>query len=707
MLKLKSSGNRVLWLGLASCCWLSGCSSGSDDAPPADSTDSPASVSSTPDSSQGTGRESHATPEAVFAAFNQAAAEKDWATMASCLERESQVGMSLVMMIPAGLMAAFDPDAEKEFRELLQRNGLDEDQIEAGDPNQGLDEAIDELSASIENPAALLADIMKFLDAREDGEGGGGFGLSEGELLDLDVQGDTATATVKSEGQSHPIEFKKLNGSWKIRFSPESLMMDGGGPGEFPPPQQQLEFGFDSDNDSFDWGFEESDELPPPLDVTVENFQSWKVSVAVSEKAAGEVIQEQAAACGMELPNAAEFGSQLDQPVTLDLQDVSRLQVIEEACRQAGIHPRYRLRKLTFAAGPRTEPLAFSGPFACIVAKVEEFPPYGAGTIEMRILAAGLETGAVSYLKELNLSQSEQSSTLTHHIKSVEASDGSDLLSPQDRFGMSPSVSRTAFLLERKIGLRNLLRGVDSIAALESELSFEVPKQIESLAFESLETGTELKAGEVALQLKRVSIRDSGSSFAVSFRGTAPGRIKLIARSADGQPLKSFGHGSFSSGNQGELSHDYEGRAATLDVKLILDTERFRMPYVLRDIPLRRSSEQPEQIAPLSFEGEAPLAAKFVGMGEENGQRKITVELTNHSNKNIMALTMNVEYLGADGMKLDDFPHSQFGERDFLPAGETRELEIHAFFAPPETKSAGLRVQSAAFADETEWSREP
>ncbi|HSG70531.1 MAG TPA: hypothetical protein VLA12_08960, partial [Planctomycetaceae bacterium] len=425
---------------------------------------------------------------------------------------------------------------------------------------------------------------MTFMDSHADDNAEGGFTLGEGKLENLEIQGEKATGTVKTSEKSEPIEFVKVAGSWKIVLPLETLM--GGGPETL---SFSTEPGFVQESgdpgDAFDWTFDEQDELPPPENVTLKSFESWKVSVSVSEKPAREIIAEQIAACGMEFYNAGEVNEQLNKPVTLDLKDVSRLQVIEEACQQAGLYPRYKLRKVALAKGPRPYPIVFSGPFAIIARKVEEYVPYGAGAVELQIIASGLETNTVSYLKELTISESESEDALTHHVSSATANDGSDLLSSKNSFGMS-SVTKTTFLYEPRISLRNLLRSVESVAAIEGQISFEVPTKTESLKFDKLEKGTVLKSGEITLELKQVSTSNDSSDLTLAFEGTEPGNIQLVAKSPEGKVLDSFGQSSFSMGNSGQISPSYEGKAATLEVSLILESERLKMPYALKTIPL-------------------------------------------------------------------------------------------------------------------------
>lgn len=622
--------------------------------------------------------------------------------MADCLDKQSQAAMSMVMMLPAGIIAAFDPDAKQEFDALLKKHGLDEQKMEQDQSNADSPlGSIERLSSSIGDTKAFLADLMTFMDSHADDNEQDGFTLGDGKLENLEIRGEKATGTVKTTDKSEPIEFVKVAGSWKIVLPLETLM--GGGPEELSfSTEPDFGQGSRDPGDAFDWEYYEEDELPPPENVTLEDFESWKVSVSASEKPAREIIAEQIAACGMEFYNAGDVNEQLNKPVTLDLPDVSRLQVIEEACQQVGLYPRYKLRKIALAKGPRPYPIVFSGPFTIIANKIEEFVPYGAGMVELQIIASGLETNAISYLKELTISESENEGVLTHHVSSAAADDGSDLLSTRNSFGMS-AVTKTTFLYEPKISLRNLLRDVESVAAIEGELSFEVPTKTESLKFEKLEEGTVLKSGEITLELKQISTTDDSSEFTLAFEGTEPGNIQLVAKSPEGKVLDSLGQSSFSMGSSGEISPSYEGKAATLEVSLILESERLRMPYALKKIPLASFSQQPETIEPLSFEGDVPVIATFVGMKEEDGQKKITVSLTNKSNKSIMSVSMNMDYLDASGKKLDDFPHSHSAGRDFLPPGETREVEIHAFFAPEGTKSAAFTVGQISFSDESEW----
>ncbi len=142
---------------------------------------------------------SHASPQKAYDAFAAAAAKGDWQAMASSLTPESQDMMGVMLMLPAGMMAAFDESAGAEFEQIIAKHGINEDEI---DPMME--------SLPVKDKPAFIADVAAWL-AKQGGDTSD-MGIPTGTLTDLSVNGDTATAKVDDE----PISFKKINGGWYV-----------------------------------------------------------------------------------------------------------------------------------------------------------------------------------------------------------------------------------------------------------------------------------------------------------------------------------------------------------------------------------------------------------------------------------------------------------------------------------------------------------
>lgn len=161
---------------------------------------------------------SYSTPEEAFSAFKKAGETEDWKGMAMVLTPESQDGMCAVMMIGAAFAGMTDEAAGKEVEAIMAKHGITEDSMSP-----------EAKSPPIKDKPAFIADMMSFMSKHaDDSEDGSDMGMPKGELTDLKIDGDSATAKVDDE----PISFKKINGSWLIHMDELAEGMSPSGPAE-------------------------------------------------------------------------------------------------------------------------------------------------------------------------------------------------------------------------------------------------------------------------------------------------------------------------------------------------------------------------------------------------------------------------------------------------------------------------------------------
>ena len=105
---------------------------------------------------------------------------------------------------------------EADFEETLKRYGVEEVmESESDDPV--------ELMADVDQ-VGLIRDLMKLMDdlpgeeGPEDGESP--VDLPEGDLTDLEIQGDTATGIIGGE----PVEFVRIDGRWYLSLGLKEQM---------------------------------------------------------------------------------------------------------------------------------------------------------------------------------------------------------------------------------------------------------------------------------------------------------------------------------------------------------------------------------------------------------------------------------------------------------------------------------------------------
>lgn len=152
---------------------------------------------------------SYSTPQQAYDAFASAAQKGDWRAMAAALTPESQDMMGVMLMLPAGMMAAFDESAGAEFEQIIAKHGISDDEI---DPTME--------SLPVKDKPAFIADVAGWL-AKQGGDTSD-MGIPTGTLADLSVNGDSATATVDEE----PISFKKINGGWFVDLANSGAPVD-------------------------------------------------------------------------------------------------------------------------------------------------------------------------------------------------------------------------------------------------------------------------------------------------------------------------------------------------------------------------------------------------------------------------------------------------------------------------------------------------
>jgi hypothetical protein len=396
----------------------------------------------------------------------------------------------------------------------------------------------------------------------------------------------------------------------------------------------------------------------------------------------------------------------LSKPVTIKLDAVSRLQAIEGIAGQVGLYPRYTLRKLGFRQGPRPLPAIFAGPFMVEVSRLDEAVPYATGSVDLRLLAAAIPTAAIAQIKSLNFSADvEEDDTLTFRLLEVTGTGGQDILN-DNSVGMMPQATRTMIILARTVDLKNLIRSVEQIERLNGELSFVLPTKMTTLKFPNIDKGTTASGDGLSMKIGNVSPGQM-SMIEVEFEGIKPDRVKIVPLDADGKAMEVNGGGSSSFGEKGSCSVFVEGTPASIEARVIQETERVRVPFELSGIALESHGQMPEAIEPLKFEGDQPVTVEFVEFKGSGDSKKIVLRVTNHANKDLATVHLQLNYYDAADKKLDDSPHGHSRGRSFVAAGGTEDIEVSTFFMPDDTESIRVDVKSASFADATEWEGQP
>ncbi|MBA3485381.1 MAG: hypothetical protein H0T51_26600 [Pirellulales bacterium] len=179
------------------------------------------------------------SPEAVAAAAKAAIDKKDMGAFYDCLTEESQntlTGSAVLvgsMMKLRASMAAMDgpeaqADAEKETAEvttIMEKHGVTEESLKDANPNpamMGDSQAIGALANVVKDKRAFVHEVFTALDKMKQG----GPDLSQqftGELKDLKVDGDKATAKLTTQRGEEELDFRKTAAGWKLHIDMEKM----------------------------------------------------------------------------------------------------------------------------------------------------------------------------------------------------------------------------------------------------------------------------------------------------------------------------------------------------------------------------------------------------------------------------------------------------------------------------------------------------
>ncbi len=455
--------------------------------------------------------------------------------------------------------------------------------------------------------------------------------------------------------------------------------------------------------DDFDFGFDEDQPLPPFDAVTLEEFDaSWKTSLTASGEPAGELLQRLAAECGFNIDDQPELAAALETPVTFELVDVNRLQIIEEICTQAGLYPRYRLDRMKLSEGPRPLPVLFVGPFLVEARDLQEQVPYGTGSIAVQITGCTMSQDANSWLQQKSerLGISEPLAT----IDSVLGTGAVDIVDSNSTSIENPTASAQVVRFRMSQNLKNMLRNVEQIEQLSGTIAFTLPSEVLSHTFDDLSVGQTAEIGEMKIELTSVDL-GGDSTIGFTTTGGSLDNLHVSASDADGTPVEINGHFKSDFGGTGDMQIFLTGTPATLVVRSITSTIDVAYPFELTGIPLQHAHEMPETIEPLTFTGDAPVTLTYLRTQEGDFQSEYVIEVANHSNKDLSFMEINIHYLDAQGAELDWFPHPEMGF-PVVAANETTEIEVSTFFAPEGTASIRPELREVRAADATTWKLE-
>jgi hypothetical protein len=466
--------------------------------------------------------------------------------------------------------------------------------------------------------------------------------------------------------------------------------------------------------------------------LSVQEFDAaWKNNLAVKDRPAADVLRELARKFALKLDLTPLQEKALAKPVTLDLKGQSRWQLVHAVCSQIGHYPTY---EQVFTGGfgqpggsethvklkqlPRLLPAAFAGPFLVEIESLDEFPPQAAGVIRPKVQAVGLPGG---------VGWSAMSQVQTFFIDELSDSQGRGLRDTSRGEDLW-SGTATAGSPERTydVMLKNLTRDVTAIKTFRGKLRVALPIKVEEVRFEPLAANTTKKVGNIEVTLKSATKTPftmnnkpiENWSLRFEIKGATNDQLKFAAYNAKKELIGLSG--GFSSGfdkvTQVEKSIQGQTPAAVV-VKVVAETKVVEYDFHFENLPLTADPRKPEKIVPATFPGhETPFTLEFVKITASGNFSKAQFRLVNHSDKDLRAIDMKLDYLNAQGAKIKDWFRTSHAPTPMLPMKEvpilvarqgTVLVEIDAPFMPAGTAKINAIPLKAIFGDATVWEVKP
>lgn len=635
------------------------------------------------------------TPEAAWQAYSAANQNNDAVTVIRTLTDDSQKVMAAQTVMALGFAAAFNEEMKPSVTALMAKHGIDEMQKQ---PPPGITKdstqleifrAIGEL---MDDPIAFSIEANNLMNSMDNFKRNS---LAQnGELMDVALNGETATATLKQRGGRRPVAFRKAIGGWLVEFTNSQLSMK----------QSSVTTSGSGNIDRFGMG--RNEHTVPPLEaISLDDVRNaWKVSVNYQQTTAETALKDITEKCGLMIYDQPDLKDTLQKKVDVSMDDVAAVQVIEEICQQVDLQPRYKAGSLALWEGRRTLPIAFAGPFLVEVTKLQEYIPNAYAKLELQFFAAGLPTPICSRLGGMYVRHDETQEGISLKTPDLQASHGAALGVKRSNRGFPARASATSVQFKTSIDVSNAVRSVKSIAPFDGSLTWTFPQKITMVELSELKEGESKEVGDATLAIEHVN---TGTQTSVSFSlaGLTHKEMAATALDESGNVVSGRTYVSgYSSGDNSKATVSVQGKIDRLQIQIMQETVQAQFEYRLPEIPFTYSIDQPEQLKEPVIDGHLPVTFEFVRIKEENGIRSTVFSWSNHTNKDVHLVKGKIEFLAADGSVIKEQNINQSGNHVLLGFEVTEETNFFGHSPPEETASARISLSSVEFADTTSWS---
>ena len=238
------------------------------------------------------------SPEACFDGIRDAIAKKDYPKALASVTDETQNAFTAGLVMVGSMMKAFGgmaamgggPEAEKAkaavtaINDTLEKYGVTDEKMTAlMEENGGMmgmmqgppsEETIAKMASVVDDKVGFILSMIDVLTTVGDGQGPDPQelidALAKAKLVDVKIDGDTATAKVEVDGKDpQDIEFRKVAAGWKLHMNMED-MQGGPEPGELEMGEMNMEEFGDAAGDEMEMDIEEFDANPAEFEADEE-----------------------------------------------------------------------------------------------------------------------------------------------------------------------------------------------------------------------------------------------------------------------------------------------------------------------------------------------------------------------------------------------------------------------------------------------------
>jgi hypothetical protein len=110
-------------------------------------------------------------------------------------------------------------EMSQKAEKILARYGVSEDALAKASPTSAPDEqGIAVLAAGIRDKSGFVGEMMQVMNSMATKNSPGHMNWESATLSNLTIDGDSASGTIKIDGDENPIRFQRVGGAWLVEL---------------------------------------------------------------------------------------------------------------------------------------------------------------------------------------------------------------------------------------------------------------------------------------------------------------------------------------------------------------------------------------------------------------------------------------------------------------------------------------------------------